>query len=39
MKKALFALGLLAFAVLPAWRGGEGDCCRKEVQGKSHEKS
>ena len=39
MKKALFALGLLAFAVLPGCGGAEGDCCRKEVQVKSYGKS
>ena len=40
MKKALFALGLLAFAILPGC-GGDGckDCDRKEVQVRSYGKS
>ena len=38
MKKALFALGLLAFAILPGCGGDCKDCGRKEVQMKSYGK-
>lgn len=38
MKKALFALGLLAVGILPGCGGDNSDCCRKEVQVKSYGK-